>query len=176
MSTLHETTRHHKRAHHTATALGWLSLGLGLTELLAAGPLARLLGVPAAHGLIRACGVRELAAGVGLLTGGDPRPWLYGRVAGDALDLAGLGWAARHGERPLNALLATGAVAGVTALDLGCVRGLRAERVPLPTWDYSDRSGFPDVAESMRGLVEPAFATERAHPNGWRGTLSQTRH
>lgn len=40
--------------------------------------------------LIRAYGVREIAKGVGILTSPNPTPWLWGRVAGDALDLATL--------------------------------------------------------------------------------------
>lgn len=176
MSTTHQVTHYHKRAHHTATALGWFSVGLGLAELLMPGPLARFLGIPAHGGLIRACGVREIATGIGLLASRNPRPWMVARVAGDAADLALLAWAARDGARPNNALLAAGAVAGVTALDLYCATELQREKRPVTEWDYSDRSGFPDVAESMRGVVPPELSTARAQPNGFAMPLSETRH
>jgi hypothetical protein len=40
--------------------------------------------------LIRAYGVREIATGAAILYQRDPTPWIWGRVAGDALDLATL--------------------------------------------------------------------------------------
>lgn len=176
MSTTRYVTHHDKTAHHTAKGLGWFSIGLGVAELLMPGPIARFLGVPGQRTLIRACGVREIATGLGLLYSGDPKPWMYARLGGDALDLAGLGWSARYGDRPTNALAAAGAVAGVAALDLKCALDLRSERQPVEEWDYSDRSGFPDAADTMRGLVEPEFSTLRAHPNGYQMPLSDTRH
>ncbi|MFC3608280.1 transcriptional regulator [Stutzerimonas tarimensis] len=176
MSTTRHVTHHDMSAHHTARGLGWFSLGLGLAELLMPGPISRLLGIPEQRGLIRACGIREIATGVGLLYSRDPKPWMYGRLGGDALDLAVLGWSSAYGDKPTNALIAAGTVAGVAAIDLKCAADLRAERRPVEEWDYSDRSGFPDAADSMRGLVEPAFGTDRAHPNGYQIPLSETRH
>ena len=85
-------------------------------ELLAPGTLARFLGSER-RGLIRAFGVREIAAGIGILAGARVAPWIWARVGGDVLDLAALGFAIARGRRR-NALLATSAVAGVTALDV----------------------------------------------------------
>lgn len=176
MSTVHRVhpTQHNARA--LARGLGWLSLGLGLAELLAAGPLARLLGVPEQRGLLRACGLRELTTGIGLLTTDHPQPWIQARLVGDALDLAGLGWTVRNGNAPRPAALAIGMVAGVTALDVTCARGLAVEQRWVNAWDYSDRTGFPDTAESMRGLAEPDATCARVHPNGYPMEIGPTLH
>ncbi|RKH19443.1 hypothetical protein D7X74_06745 [Corallococcus sp. CA047B] len=100
-------------------ALGWFSVGLGITELLGAKPLLRFLGFSQGHRLMRGYGVRELAAGMALLGPARKRPWLWARVAGDAMDLATLGYGLREpGARKGRLLAATGAVAGVTLLDI----------------------------------------------------------
>ena len=103
-----------------ADGLGWFSIALGITEVVAAEPLARALGVKS-PGLIRAFGVRELAAGIGILAQARKGPWVWARVAGDALDLGVLGYALRpsNGKRG-NAAIALAAVAPVVALDLLC--------------------------------------------------------
>ena len=72
---------------------------------------------------------------------------------------------------PANAAIAAGAVAGITALDLRCAKGLDAEQVPVVEWDYSDRSGFPGGTAQMRGSVEAEFAAARAEPNGYSPSL-----
>ena len=59
------------------------------------------------------------------------------------------------------------AVAGITALDLGCARALDAERLPLTEWDFGDRSGFPGGTAQARGTVDAEFAAARAEPNGY---------
>lgn len=104
------------RTKSVARFLGWFSIGLGAVELLAPGALGRFLGTDR-RGLLRGFGLRELAAGIGILASRRMTPWIWGRVAGDALDLAALGRAIARGRRR-NALIATGAVAGVTALDV----------------------------------------------------------
>ena len=71
-----------------ARGLGWFSIALGTLELVAPRSLDRSLGAPGHRRLTRAYGLRELAAGVGILTSDDPTPWVWSRVAGDALDLA----------------------------------------------------------------------------------------
>ena len=63
-----------------ATALGLFSLALGLAEVLTPHKVAARTGVPY-PALIRAFGLRELAAGVGILTARRPGPWLWARVA-----------------------------------------------------------------------------------------------
>ena len=101
------------------TGLGWFSIGLGLAELLMPRTLSRLVGAPCKPLLIRALGVREIAAGVGLLTQPKPAPWLKARVAGDAMDLGLLGAAFfAEDSHPARLAIATTAVAGVTAMDV----------------------------------------------------------
>lgn len=142
-----------------ARGLGWLSLGLGVAELVAPRSLGRAIGADVSPVLVRACGLRELASGIGILTSSDPRPWLWGRVAGDALDLAVLAPALGQGNRRGGvAGLAFGTVAAVTALDITCAARLERERAQIPPeWrrparrDYSDRSGFPRSPAAMRG-------------------------
>jgi len=111
-----------------ATGLGWFSIGLGLAEILAPGSLARLIGVNDDDGnrsLLRFYGVREVAAGVGILTQPRPAGWLWGRVAGDLLDLASLSSAMKSDQNEGGKLsAATAAVVGVTALDIYCARQL----------------------------------------------------
>src|SRR4051812_5790190 len=51
-----------------ADFLGWFSLGLGLTEVVAPRQLARLIGVNHRPFLFRFLGLREIASGIGILT------------------------------------------------------------------------------------------------------------
>ena len=71
-----------------ARGLGWFSIGLGLAEMLAPRMLGNQLGMEGKESLLRFYGAREMAAGVGILMSDNPGPWIWGRVAGDALDLA----------------------------------------------------------------------------------------
>ena len=103
-----------------AKGLGWFSIGLGLTELLAPKAIAKICGVSNAHtGLIRVYGLREIAAGVMIFSQKNPAAGMWSRVAGDALDLATLGkaFASPSASKGLVAF-ATANVAAVTALDL----------------------------------------------------------
>ena len=129
-------------AEQVATGLGWFSIGLGLLEVLAPRRLGRRFGMGYAAPLLRLYGLREIAAGAGLLASRDKSPWLWARVAGDALDLAtlALGLAGRrHGS----AVLGIAAVAGVTMLDL---RGpARWKRGSCAAWPA--RGGTPEGAD-----------------------------
>jgi hypothetical protein len=100
-----------------ARGLGWLSLALGAAEIAMPGRITRMLGVRERDGLVRSFGVREIAAGLGLLGAVRPAPWLWARVAGDALDLGALAAARRRSARPSAARAALAGVAAVTALD-----------------------------------------------------------
>lgn len=107
-----------------ANGLGWFSIGLGLAEVVAPQKLANLIGVAdgsKTRNVLRAYGAREIAAGVGILTRPRPAGWMWGRVAGDVLDLTSLGSAmASSGVNRTRVAIATAAVAGVTALDVCC--------------------------------------------------------
>jgi uncharacterized membrane protein len=114
-------------------ALGWFSIGLGAAEVAMPGKMSKLIGVRDRHRpLMRSMGMREIAAGVGILTmQRQPAPWVWARVAGDAVDLSLLG-AALSSDRTkkTRAAIATAAVAGVTALDVIC--GIRQARKQGP--------------------------------------------
>lgn len=136
-----------------ARALGWFSIGLGVTELVAPGWIARKLGLEGQEGLIRAYGVRELASAVPTLSV-DKGIGLASRIGGDALDLGTLAFAlGKDNPKRGNAAIATGLVLGVTLLDLLAYSGVRAahRREPGSGRDYSDRSGFPKGIDYSRG-------------------------
>jgi hypothetical protein len=161
----YETGRHHRRGHPDTTldtlarSLGWFSLALGAAELLAPRQITRSLGQRGYEPVAASYGAREIATGLGILLSKDPTPWIWGRVAGDALDIAtlaaGLGNRRAKTETVLGALIA---VAGVTALDIYCASRLsRESSKPLPpSRDYSDRSGFPQAPHAMRGRARGA--------------------
>src|SRR5579872_7315013 len=101
-----------------ARGLGWFSIGLGMAELIAPGTIARLVGTRNHSSLIRAYGLREIAAGVGILANPQPAGWLWSRVAGDLLDLVSLGNAIGSPENDRGkAAFGIASVAGVTILD-----------------------------------------------------------
>jgi uncharacterized membrane protein len=102
--------------------LGLFSLVLGIAELAAPRQVARLIGVHDDEDtceLLRACGLREITSGMGILTRPNETGWLWSRVGGDVMDLALLGSAMRTpGARQERLLGAVAAVAGVTVLDM----------------------------------------------------------
>lgn len=108
------------RVTRLAQALGWFSIGLGLAEAIAPRAMSRIIGLGENYPrLMPLMGVREIATGVGLLTSTDPTPWLWMRVAGDAVDLSLLGAALTDDDSRKGCVLrTTAAVAGVTALDV----------------------------------------------------------
>lgn len=91
----HELRTHDRDS--LARFLGWFSIGLGAAELLFPGVVRRAIG-GGDRRLIRLMGLRELGHGAGILTSARPTGWVWSRVGGDALDLAGLGLVARHGR------------------------------------------------------------------------------
>ncbi len=111
-----------RRGANITRGLGWFSIGLGLTQILAPRVLAHWIGLRDNLGrrvLMRALGVRELTAGIGILSRSRPDAWLWARVAGDAMDLALLGSAFKRSRVNRKRLtFATASVIGVTALDL----------------------------------------------------------
>ena len=121
-----------------ATGLGWFSIGLGVAEIVAPRALARGIGLKGrgpTPTLTRLCGLRELTAGVGILSERRPAVWVWSRVVGDVMDLALLaaGFAARGTNRSRLAI-ATAAVAGVTVVDALCAQQLTGlSRVSVQT-------------------------------------------
>jgi hypothetical protein len=136
-----------------ANMLGWFSIALGVAELAMPERLGRLFGMPDSSAAIRLCGAREVASGIAILTSQRKAPFVWGRVAGDAMDLAALGRAAGHNR---NAAWGLAAVAGVTLLDVACAQSLSVQEPPLrqpPPRDYGGRSGFPKSPAEMRGAA-----------------------
>src|SRR4051794_37176961 len=73
-----------------ARGLGWASLGLSAVQLAAPGDVSRFSGVDdslGARGAVLLVGARELFHAGVLLGSHRPAPWVWTRVAGDALDL-----------------------------------------------------------------------------------------
>jgi hypothetical protein len=148
-----------------ARVLGWLSIGLGLAELAMPRRLARLAGAPNAPTLTRVFGLREIGTGIGILTSKDPSPWLWGRVAGDALDIATVGAGLVSRGRPLRTLTSVAMLLGIAWIDMKV-----AEKAPparklakRSTHDYTGRSGFPRSAAEMRGVaLKPSTPMGRA--------------
>jgi uncharacterized membrane protein len=125
------TDERQRRAHRLARLLGLASLGLGAGPLTAPDAVSRLSGVDdsrCARAMVRLVGVRELLHAALLLGGRRPAPWVWTRVAGDAMDLTALGVAAsnrtRRTRRQVKAV--TAAVAGITIVDVyAALRGSR---------------------------------------------------
>lgn len=155
-----------------ARALGWFSVGLGVTEVMAPGWIARVLGLQGKEGLIRSYGARELASAVPTLSVDKP-VGLALRIAGDVLDLGTLAGAFHQGNpKRNNVAIATVLVAGITLLDIAAYAGVRAvhTRGPKSERDYSDRSGFPRGVAASRGLARADF--QPPHDFRAEGTLA----
>jgi uncharacterized membrane protein len=125
----HQRDSQNGNAERLANALGWFSIGIGVAEVAAPRAVARLIGVKdedKTRKVLRGYGVREIAAGIGILSRPQPAGWLWGRVAGDLLDLSSLG-SAMTSRRSNRARVgaATAAVIGVTALDVRCALQLQ---------------------------------------------------
>lgn len=119
-------------------SLGWFSVALGAAELIAPRVVARAIGIDEEEHktLLRSYGIRELAAGIAILTRPKPTYWMWNRVIGDTIDLASLGKAMRSPNTDKSRLTAaTIAVLGVTALDILCSVGLTSEASPAAGHD-----------------------------------------
>jgi len=147
----------------TARGLGYFSIALGIAELAMPRALGRAAGIAAPDTLVRFYGVREIATGVAILMTHDATPWIWGRVAGDALDIGTVAfgppdWRGGDRKKPW----ALGALAAVTAVDLFCAFCLSREKGSRRTAraDYSNRSGFPQGPLAARGAARD-FQTPR---------------
>jgi hypothetical protein len=145
-------------ADQLARALGWFSIALGVTQVLAAPRYTRTLGFRGREGLVRACGTREI--GHGLLTlSTQRRAGLWSRVGGDALDIVGLaGGLGRNNPQRHNVAGALALVLAITVLDVVGAQALTARHGRRKTTirDYRDRSGFPQGLERARGAARAA--------------------
>jgi len=170
-------------------ALGAFSLGLGFAELLTPEGVAALIGVPNTRRtrlVVRALGVRELLAGVGLLARPRSAGWLWGRVVGDAMDLVLLGGGfTKRRTRVGRLLAATAAVAGVTAVDamsaarrsrnptlnrvgmpIHVLRTITINREPREVYDFwSDLGNLPQFMAHLES-VEVSGGTSKWRAQG----------
>jgi len=149
-----------------ARGVGWFSIGLGMTELLAAKQLTKLLGMQGSESLVRAFGVREIAHGMLTLTP-EKQIGLWSRVVGDGIDIATLLKAMGSGNRKRdNVGLAVVMVMGVAAVDIiGAVGATRRHRRSVGEQrSYKDRSGFPIGMPSAKGRVRNSKAPTNVQP------------
>lgn len=169
--------RHQNRATNLARALGWFSIGLGMAEFFAPQMITRALGLQGRETLVRMYGLREMANGAGLLSSENKAPWLWGRVGGDALDLASLslGMEQRNPKRD-NAVLAAVLVGGVTALDFYAAQRLDGLKQMQDAPDYATRSGFPNGAASAQGVARDQAQAMRPRFVDNPPRLEQRRH
>lgn len=121
----------------TADFLGYFSLGLGLAEVLAPHAMSKVVGVKHVDETnirtMQAMGLREIGHGLSILTNQHPEKAVWGRVAGDVLDLALLGRTASNPDNDRGrTLFATLNVLAVTALDVMTARQLSMQpRTPV---------------------------------------------
>jgi hypothetical protein len=150
-------------------ALGWFSIGLGLTELVAARRLTRALGMEGHETLVRAYGAREIGSGI-LSLSTEKHTGLWSRVAGDGLDIATLMTAMRpDNPKRDNVRIALAMVVGVTLLDIAAAQAFSARhgRGRGRPRSYRDRTGFPQGVQAARGAARDFRVPEdmRATPD-----------
>jgi hypothetical protein len=107
-------------AKQTGLGLGVFSLALGAAEIFAPERIAKALGVDPegpAKTVIRAFGLREIAAGAMLVRGPALSFNAWNRVIGDTMDTAALLAALRSTKKPGAVLGALAFVGACTALD-----------------------------------------------------------
>ena len=104
-----------------ARVLGWAGIGLGAMKVFAPDAFGKWIGARGRSNVIRAMGVREIAAGLLIVAMPDPALGISARVGGDVLDLTlltrGL-FAAGSEKQRLGT--ATAMAAGIGAADVVC--------------------------------------------------------
>ena len=146
--------------------LGWFSIALGLIGIFAPRRAARLFGTHDRPLLFRLIGLREIASGIGILTGRQKSGWLWSRVGGDAVDLALLGSAARERKMDQQRLgFASSGIAGIAILDtLGAllnapsapvhaVKSVTVDRSPEELYSaWRDFTNLPHFMENLEAV------------------------
>jgi uncharacterized membrane protein len=167
-----------------ARFLGVFSLSLGAPQIAAPGLVNRLIGVRDdrnSRRWQRIVGVREIAAGAGLLSKDRPVEWVWSRVAGDVKDLALLGSAMlRKAEDRKRLAAATGAVVGIAVADLldavaltraagrATPNGVRVTGATTIRRSREDVYRFWHTFENLPGFMDHLESVE---PRGERGSF-----
>lgn len=122
-------SRHHLIPYKLARVLGYFSILLGLSELLAPDTLAAYLGLGGYEWLVQAYGVREVLTGLVILVSRDPTIGIWLRVIGDAADGATMMWGGmRDPFRITGVMIAFVAVTPVIIADVYCAIKLSRRR------------------------------------------------
>jgi len=138
-----------------ARNLGWFSLGLGALEIVAPERITRALGMEGKESLVRAYGLREVAAGV-LSLSIEKKAGLWSRVAGDGLDIATLMSGLRDDNpKKGNVAMSLVMVGGITLLDIASAMEVSARhsRQTGSRRMYYDRTGYPNGMSASRGIA-----------------------
>lgn len=154
------------RGQSLAQGLGWFSLGLGAAQIVAPRALARLIGVEDNDrnaAIMRACGLRELASGIGIFSQRNDRAFLWGRVVGDVMDLALIGAAAASPRTDRRRLAgAAAAVLGAAAIDAIVARQRsNPEVTDVPTTSESWDESADAAAEQDGGRVRKTITINK---------------
>jgi hypothetical protein len=121
--------------------------------------------MPRSEPVLQAYGLREIGNGLAILAAQNKAGPVWGRVAGDALDIATLaGGLTDDNPRKENVALALAAVLGITFLDVACASGLSQSQTNHRSrygngyaLAYRYRSGFNAPPSAMRGVARRDF-------------------
>lgn len=119
-----------------AHSLGWLSVGLGVTEIVAPRAFAKLEGI-SRHTPDKLKKFRKLASGVGLLAKPQPSLNFWTRIGGELLQFANSRRAARSRGSGARIAATVAAVGGATALGAVLIKKSRAGSVSHRSMQHS---------------------------------------
>jgi len=113
-----------------ARSLGWVSIAIGLSEILAPRKIEQTMGLGNGQttGTLRVLGVREICHGIDILSHDDPTPGIWARVAGDMLDGALLAVAGTKTRKPGGFMAICAMVLPVVILDMLYAKRCSADR------------------------------------------------